>query len=266
MDNCRCYIGFIKQEECHKSVYKDKPGLCCLDSLSGIDLKTLELRLEHSLLDRSLFICNYHYSFYLRYYSNRQDKCCNPFNQHETIRKRSLIQLSLNMVEEFSKFSSSNIVLIPGQKLCPECWKIVSSVIIPAKKTELESAVPMETTAQPMEAVAQPLESNSPLINYESEPMETEASTSTQTGSVYLTMSQEQKERDQQLQKILGILGVSLPDINKCSVQRLENAAFKVLNEATQNIANEMNNVYNINLTEKSNLIENYEEKKIVKK
>ena len=67
-------------------------------------------------------ICQFHRRIYLTQYTNHQRSCCDPFSRHGAKRAtRSLREISLLYAKEHS-----DLILIPGKKICTPCRKKIS--------------------------------------------------------------------------------------------------------------------------------------------
>lgn len=106
-------------------------------NLSATDLELLKRRLRNLITDETIYdagsICKVHKDKYLKWYHLRQRTCCDPFNKHPNkIRAKSLKSISLNL-------SMTNLVLIPGKKLCVSCY---SSLHSPVSEAESQISSP----------------------------------------------------------------------------------------------------------------------------
>ncbi len=65
-------------------------------------------------------ICLHHKKVWLDLYSNLQRKCCNPFNMHEDVKRKSLREITLQQAKEINQ-QLGNQSVKSGMKLCTIC-------------------------------------------------------------------------------------------------------------------------------------------------
>ncbi|XP_065657343.1 uncharacterized protein LOC136082333 [Hydra vulgaris] len=106
-----CCIGKALNEQCYLSKKSKR-----YQELSKLNQELISLRSKINPID---FICSYHEKVYLSRYENEHRRyCCNPLNKHAKNVKNSLRVFSLSYVKDFG--------LIPGQKICTSCRKVLN--------------------------------------------------------------------------------------------------------------------------------------------
>ncbi|XP_065669184.1 uncharacterized protein LOC136088691 [Hydra vulgaris] len=106
-----CCIGKALNEQCYLSNKSKR-----YQELSKLNQELISLRNKINFID---FICSYHKKVYLSRYENEHRRyCCNPLNKHAKNVKNSLRVISLSYAKDFG--------LIPGQKICTSCRKVLN--------------------------------------------------------------------------------------------------------------------------------------------
>ncbi|XP_065649250.1 uncharacterized protein LOC136078140 [Hydra vulgaris] len=106
-----CCIGKALNEQCYLSNKSKR-----YQELSKLNQELISLRSKINPID---FICSYHKKVYLSRYENEHRRyCCNPLNKHAKNVKNSLRVISLSYAKDFG--------LIPGQKICTSCRKVLN--------------------------------------------------------------------------------------------------------------------------------------------
>lgn len=138
-----CCIGNILKEECNLNSHSDKVKK--FGDLSKKVTDLLKLRIPGLLgldvLSEEL-ICHKHYQSYISLYELRLKQCCDPFGNHVKGIKSSLRKIELEFSITTKK--ACGIDIIPGQKICTNCYNCLSKTI---KDFEIKIA----TCADPLE-------------------------------------------------------------------------------------------------------------------
>ena len=107
---CSCSLGEIVSGKCDAETVQE---------VTNDEKRLLHLRTGHNVAD----ICTLHRKVYLQHYSWTQKKCCDPLGHHPTKAvTRSLRVITDKMAE---RWSTDEITLVPGNKLCTLCRKSV---------------------------------------------------------------------------------------------------------------------------------------------
>ncbi|KAL5468830.1 hypothetical protein EMCRGX_G029952 [Ephydatia muelleri] len=107
---CSCSLGEILSEKCDAETVQE---------VTNDEKRLLHLRTGHNVAD----ICTLHRKVYLQHYSWTQKKCCDPLGHHPTKAvTRSLRVITDKMAE---RWSTDEVTLVPGNKLCTLCRKSV---------------------------------------------------------------------------------------------------------------------------------------------
>ena len=135
----QCSIGnflsslHLKNSSCHKSWYKKHRGCYRFTSLAKQEIELLMWRSGlRKLVARNVFtanentVCFHHHSMFIGCYEAKQKKCINPYGLHYHSKKKKMRQgqytITLEMACAHQNNSSLETALIPGQKLCKDCW------------------------------------------------------------------------------------------------------------------------------------------------
>ena len=114
-DRLLCTLGEAFGEDCNESIERVTPE----------EVELLQLRTSQVVSE----ICSKHRKLYLQHYSLDQKKCCDPLENHPTkIMVRSLRVITPAMAE---KWSTEDVRLVPGKKLCTCCRKQLSRQAAP---------------------------------------------------------------------------------------------------------------------------------------
>eukprot|EP00731_Ephydatia_muelleri_P028308 Em0019g1181a len=84
----------------------------------------LHLRTGHSVTS----VCHRHKTAYLKLYASNQRKCCDPFKSHVKPVTKGIRVINLWMAQQYS---TGEVSLVPGQKLCSACRTKVIQMIQP---------------------------------------------------------------------------------------------------------------------------------------
>ena len=109
--------------------------VCCIENCEeegGIyefDVNILELRARQSLSCGQSYLCKKHYDYYFKYYTLKQNTCCDPLGKHKKKVKCNL--RVINDLQEAIKFKIG-----PGQCLCVKCYSELQA--IPESESESE--------------------------------------------------------------------------------------------------------------------------------
>ena len=76
----KCSIGKELQETCHKTIWANQMGISCSTNLDSETVLLLKLR---SGVTKIHDVCYHHKEYFLKKYSMKQKKCCNPFGVHK---------------------------------------------------------------------------------------------------------------------------------------------------------------------------------------
>ena len=125
----QCSFGSFMDSDCHRNL---KPEIKLLSNLSDTEQTVLKMRAEIPTYDISVTnICRYHELHFGEYFERRQTKCCNILDRHvysgTTARKvNGQHSISLEMA---INLQNQNLNVIPGWKLCRNCYsEILSSI------------------------------------------------------------------------------------------------------------------------------------------
>ena len=114
-DRLLCTLGEAFGEDYNESIERVTPE----------EVELLQLRTGQVVSE----ICSKHRKLYLQHYSLGQKKCCDPLENHPTkIMVRSLRVITPAMAE---KWSTEDVRLVPGKKLCTCCRKQLSRQAAP---------------------------------------------------------------------------------------------------------------------------------------
>ena len=119
----------------NKSWYKKDRGYLQISSLSNNDRELLMWRSGVRKIianapdsvneNHHNSVCYYHHSMFFTCYEAKQKKCINPFGLHPNSRKKKQCQgqhtIPLAMAQLYQNEAQCT-ALIPGQKLCKDCW------------------------------------------------------------------------------------------------------------------------------------------------
>lgn len=97
------------------------------------DLDQLLIKKRAAPADEIEAICDHHIDYFFKYFSSRQEWCCDPFKKHKIRNNYRLEIITLHTALEFSQISAE-ISLVPGKKLCNNCVIKVKE-FISTKKT-----------------------------------------------------------------------------------------------------------------------------------
>lgn len=105
-----------------------------MTELSSVDFEILKRRLCYLQIDDECYvggsICKTHKDEYLKWYQLRQKTCCDPLNNHPgSSRSKALKTISLQLSD------SNRQVLIPGKKLCIECYSHYKLSVVTSDQT-----------------------------------------------------------------------------------------------------------------------------------
>eukprot|EP00731_Ephydatia_muelleri_P019982 Em0012g807a len=110
-----CTLGEAFGEDCNESIERVTPE----------EVELLQPRTGQVVSE----ICSKHQKLYLQHYSLGQKKCCDPLENHPTkIMVRSPLVITPAMAE---KWSTEDVRLVPGKKLCTCCRKQLSRQAAP---------------------------------------------------------------------------------------------------------------------------------------
>lgn len=112
-----CVVGQSLNEECD----------IILNSLTSNDISLLCLRLPGLGNIEKGNICDHHSRRFLKYFSTYEQKCVDPFNKHTRSVKTNLRIIDLQLVQDFKRANDTS--LIPGQKVCTNCFKEIKNKI-----------------------------------------------------------------------------------------------------------------------------------------
>lgn len=209
-----CSIGAHTKEQCNLHSYSDEKKTWTTSDFTQEQLNNLQLRLENFFIKEDTFICHHHKLKYLDYYTTLSfSKCCDPFSKHKKTIKTDLREISLDTCVQFNKISE--IKLTPGEKVCSNCRQQVSANIEESHKNELDS--------------------QSTLCSY----LDSQPSSS----DVYTENSQENNI----LNKILDLLNINKPAVEKLSIERKNKKLEDVATTAYNKIYQLMHQVYGFN-------------------
>ena len=133
-----CEIGkLVSEGSCHKAWYKKEKGYKQLSELSKDEILTLFWRagFKSCLEDGSLVInnctkvCYHHYCMYLTCFDKKQNNCNNLFDIHAKSRKRKQRRGTHLVSLQIAKQLEGKFGLIPGEKLCRECWMYTKNIL-----------------------------------------------------------------------------------------------------------------------------------------
>lgn len=129
-----CSLHGEKFGQCHVKTLKLKS----VQIRNITDEESILLSLRTGMRNTELNeICLYHEEMLLKKYTAHSKKCSNPFGLHQNVRAKSLKVISTSMYEIWK---DSGITLIPGAKLCPQCYLKSSKVTVPSKISVLAKA------------------------------------------------------------------------------------------------------------------------------
>lgn len=99
--------------------------LCSATLLPRSDLSASESELHRrrSGVQRIDWICGTHKNAILALYPLHQKVCCDPFALHKVSVKKSLREVTLDFTKECSDCRVFSSPLIPGKKLCTNCFR-----------------------------------------------------------------------------------------------------------------------------------------------
>lgn len=123
----------LKNSPCHKTWYKKESGFLKVSELQKEDLELLmwrsglkkEVETADVMKDTNNTVCFHHHSMFLSCYEVKQKKCNNPFGLHSKSKKKlrqGQYTIPLAMAEALDQ-NTLHAALIPGQKLCKDCWR-----------------------------------------------------------------------------------------------------------------------------------------------
>jgi hypothetical protein len=109
---------YIKSD-CHSTTYTKKKDILSVSRLSDRQKELLLWRIQGLTLTSDSTICFHNYFYYTPYFENFFKKCCDPSKRHNKVVRSDLRCISLYYAKEAKK--KTNIILVPGQKLCGNC-------------------------------------------------------------------------------------------------------------------------------------------------
>ena len=133
-----CKIVKVMSEGfCHKTWYKKEKGYKQLFELSNDVILTFFWRAgcKSYLEDGSLVInnftkvCFYCYCMYLTCFVKKQKNCNNLFDVHAKTRKRKQRRGTHSVRLKSAQKLEGKFCLIPGEKLCRECWMHTKNIL-----------------------------------------------------------------------------------------------------------------------------------------
>lgn len=269
-----CFIGFLLNEECHRTTYGTIKELIPLCNIQNYNLCLLEIRIPNFNRNVDSVVCKYHYDRYLNYYSAREYKCC---VKHSSIRRGNLKIITLELATRYKKIHNS-WSLIPGKKLCPVCYNDVLLSLNPEKVGLEKPEDSFNMTEDSKNQFPKKVVSNSQIENFVEKyyvkneiviPSNNEneinnrtgtQSSSSSGGSLYLTESQEKLKKGQKLSDLLEIVDVSPPKKQKLSTVRFQDQIVRSFVPVLHNkVVGEISKVYEVNLNHISNFTQIYD-------
>lgn len=122
----KCCIGDLLGEECHLRTFTKLKTLHKLNDLDKNDFENISFRIEGFKKKQCSTICEHHLQQYTKYYERNFRVCCDPFKEHN---KRRIVGglrvLQLQMCKNVEEEPSCDLTLIPGQKICINCYQRV---------------------------------------------------------------------------------------------------------------------------------------------
>ena len=123
------------RDACHKKYFAEKFRIIDIDELPATDLELISRRtsVPREEIKR---ICLHHHGLYLSKYSLWHKKCCDPFDKHRNPVRRSLRIITLDCADRWAKKVQN---LIPGRKICTNCYKKLQEMTAEDDVTSTES-------------------------------------------------------------------------------------------------------------------------------
>lgn len=113
----QCFLGQYLQDSCDSA----------LTSVNELTDEEQELILwrsnSHSYCLSDSYVCVKHKDRYLRRFSLHKKICCDPFKRHKRSVLSGLREVSLEKAKDFKIRGFS---IVPGEKMCPTCTKLIS--------------------------------------------------------------------------------------------------------------------------------------------
>lgn len=132
-NNKICYIGKHLKEDCSFTHYATNSEVHKLQELAKDDMKILFMRTSIDIesyedSDNEVKdICSHHFAKYLKYYSNNQRICTDPWKRHTSGCTNRLKEVDLDLSQDCKTVLS--LIVCPGQKLCQRCSDDITSKI-----------------------------------------------------------------------------------------------------------------------------------------
>jgi hypothetical protein len=123
-----CSVGKKIESKCklkHYSLIAESIPLC---NLTLDEQRVIKLRVKSENIS---FICRRHLIVFLTYYDRiwKKSLCCDPYSKHGNKSVNGDKTISLEFSDQIFCATNSLMRLIPGEKICPLCNKLLNEVI-----------------------------------------------------------------------------------------------------------------------------------------
>ena len=118
MDTENCCVGKALKEECDKTFYCRVKGRILISSIADPDIELLTQRTGH-IFDSNNEICLHHEKVYISKYEALQKYYFDPYKSHKKKITKGLCKVDMK--------TTTKLNMKPGQKLCTNCFKKVTS-------------------------------------------------------------------------------------------------------------------------------------------
>ena len=156
-----CVIGNLSTDRtCHRTWYRKDKGFKLFNDLTSQDKLLLIWRtglkteFQHGCLEisDSSKVCFHHYCKYLTCFESKQKSCNNPFGLHNSTKKRKQRQGQYSITVALAQQLETFFELIPGQKLCKQCWDYTKTYA--NDETSDKHEYPSESSSNEAEQIA----------------------------------------------------------------------------------------------------------------
>lgn len=136
MENlAKCSLGLLLNEDFHLRHYVNKVELLNWEEFSNDEAQTIILRsfnLNEVLTNKFKNIqvktvCGHHQAKILKIFPSKQLVCCDPLNKHLAKIRSSIREIKLEMSQKSR--AACGVDLVPGKKLCTNCFFVLNNKI-----------------------------------------------------------------------------------------------------------------------------------------
>jgi hypothetical protein len=123
-----CCVGKIVESPCNLQHYSSIAESIPLCDLTLDEQRVIKLRVKSENIS---FICRHHLFVFLTYYDRiwKKSLCCDPYSKHGNKSVKGDKTISLELSDKIICATNSVMRLIPGEKICPRCNKLLNEVI-----------------------------------------------------------------------------------------------------------------------------------------